>query len=141
MGQRCLNLDYHKEPRKHAASGASNGLETVASTSNRHRAVPLAFYLMVVFLFWLSDLPACVGVQREEFKPLKLMDDLFQNYSTLVTPRLDPTQSVDLNCFVNYVSLLSLDNLEQEMTSQLVINFVWIDELLRWNPQDYDNIR
>ncbi|KAK3737655.1 hypothetical protein RRG08_066344 [Elysia crispata] len=96
--------------------------------------------LVLLLLCWSSVLPECHAVQRESFGPLKLMDDLFQNYSTYVTPRLDPSQAVDLTCFVNYVSLLSLDNLAQEMTSQVLFNFGWTDELLAWNPQQYDNV-
>ncbi|KAK9728537.1 Farnesoic acid 0-methyl transferase [Popillia japonica] len=72
--------------------------------------------------------------------PEKLRRDLFQNYNKLARPVLDETTITDvlLHLIPQYVSL-------DERTSKLSIKGIghmqWIDEKLKWNPKNYDDIK
>ncbi|KAI4467351.1 hypothetical protein MML48_2g00011602 [Holotrichia oblita] len=69
----------------------------------------------------------------------KLRNEVFQNYNIFARPVLDETTVIDvlLHLTPQYVSL-------DERTSKLSIKGIgfmqWIDEKLKWDPNDYDHI-
>uniref|UniRef100_A0A671SSR0 Acetylcholine receptor subunit beta n=1 Tax=Sinocyclocheilus anshuiensis TaxID=1608454 RepID=A0A671SSR0_9TELE len=69
-----------------------------------------------------------------------LLEDLFQDYNLKVRPARTWTERVMVRVGMTLVQLISLNEKNGEMTTNVFMNMEWTDYRLSWNPEDYDNI-
>uniref|UniRef100_A0A8B9KW36 Acetylcholine receptor subunit beta n=1 Tax=Astyanax mexicanus TaxID=7994 RepID=A0A8B9KW36_ASTMX len=69
-----------------------------------------------------------------------LLQDLFENYNVKVRPARVWNETVMVRVGMTLVQLISLDQKNGEMTTNVYMNMAWTDYRLSWNPADYDNI-
>lgn len=70
----------------------------------------------------------------------RLIDHLFKNYDKHVRPTQSAGKPINMTFGVAYVQLVELDDKEMTMISNVWIRQIWHNQLLRWNPKDFDGI-
>uniref|UniRef100_A0A8C0EKL0 Acetylcholine receptor subunit gamma n=1 Tax=Bubo bubo TaxID=30461 RepID=A0A8C0EKL0_BUBBB len=88
----------------------------------------------------LSPLPlgVCVGCRNQEEK---LLQDLMTNYNRHLRPALHGDQIIDVTLKLTLTNLISLNEREETLTTNVWIEMQWSDYRLRWDPEKYDNIQ
>jgi hypothetical protein len=68
----------------------------------------------------------------------ELLKDLFNGYDTRVRPRINQSSSFEVNSSFTLTAIVEFDTTGQ--TIDIMGHFVitWIDEVLRWDPKDYE---
>ncbi|KFZ60678.1 hypothetical protein N321_07882, partial [Antrostomus carolinensis] len=72
----------------------------------------------------------------------KLMNHLLSpdRYNKLIRPAVNSSQLVSIELHVSLAQLISVNEREQIMTTNVWLNQEWIDYRLAWKPSDYDGI-
>ncbi|KAK6185907.1 hypothetical protein SNE40_008043 [Patella caerulea] len=92
-----------------------------------------------VFFCWWS----LTGISCYTFDDVyRLKEDLFKksNYSTMVRPKLNQSEQTEINIHLFLRQLLELNSREQVMRTMGWFTITWVDEKLRWNPDNYGGI-
>ncbi|XP_076145747.1 cholinergic receptor, nicotinic, beta 1 (muscle) like [Alosa pseudoharengus] len=69
-----------------------------------------------------------------------LLDKLFKDYNLKVRPARTWDEKVMVRVGMTLVQLVSLDQKNGEMTTNVFMNMAWTDYRLSWDPKEYDNI-
>ncbi|XP_063166998.1 5-hydroxytryptamine receptor 3A-like [Candoia aspera] len=70
----------------------------------------------------------------------QLSDYLFANYKKDVRPVWNWRKTTNVAIDVMIYAILSVDEKNQVLTTYIWYRQQWIDEFLKWNPEDFDNI-
>ncbi|NWX89125.1 ACHG protein, partial [Nothoprocta pentlandii] len=70
----------------------------------------------------------------------KLLQDLMDNYNRHLRPALHGDQLINVTLKLTLTNLISLNEREETLTTNVWIEMQWCDYRLRWDPQKYDNI-
>ncbi|XP_053198980.1 cholinergic receptor, nicotinic, beta 1 (muscle) like [Scomber japonicus] len=70
----------------------------------------------------------------------KLHQKIFQNYNLKVRPARYWEERVMVRVGMTLSQLVSLNEKNGEMTTNVFMNLAWTDYRLSWNPEEYDNI-
>ncbi|KAM6198633.1 acetylcholine receptor subunit gamma [Sarcoramphus papa] len=81
---------------------------------------------------------AGVGCRNQEEK---LLQDLMTNYNRHLRPALRGDQIIDVTLKLTLTNLISLNEREETLTTNVWIEMQWSDYRLRWDPEEYDNIQ
>uniref|UniRef100_A0A8C0EML9 Cholinergic receptor nicotinic gamma subunit n=1 Tax=Bubo bubo TaxID=30461 RepID=A0A8C0EML9_BUBBB len=79
-----------------------------------------------------------VGCRNQEEK---LLQDLMTNYNRHLRPALHGDQIIDVTLKLTLTNLISLNEREETLTTNVWIEMQWSDYRLRWDPEKYDNIQ
>ncbi|XP_063782669.1 neuronal acetylcholine receptor subunit beta-4 [Pseudophryne corroboree] len=73
----------------------------------------------------------------------RLMDTLLKKdrYNKLIRPAYNNTQLVSIHLQLSLAQLISVNEREQIMTTNVWLNQEWVDYRLTWNPAEYDGIK
>ncbi|XP_029646618.2 acetylcholine receptor subunit alpha-like 2 [Octopus sinensis] len=71
---------------------------------------------------------------------LRLNGKLLSNYTKHIRPVINLTTSVDINAELYLDELYDLDFVNSILKARFWSELQWMDELLRWNPLNYNNI-
>uniref|UniRef100_A0A8C8AS99 Cholinergic receptor nicotinic gamma subunit n=1 Tax=Otus sunia TaxID=257818 RepID=A0A8C8AS99_9STRI len=85
---------------------------------------------------WLCS--GTLGLQNQEEK---LLQDLMTNYNRHLRPALHGDQIIDVTLKLTLTNLISLNEREETLTTNVWIEMQWSDYRLRWDPEKYDNIQ
>uniref|UniRef100_A0A8B9F8N3 Cholinergic receptor nicotinic gamma subunit n=1 Tax=Amazona collaria TaxID=241587 RepID=A0A8B9F8N3_9PSIT len=80
----------------------------------------------------------CVSCRNQEEK---LLQDLMTNYNRHLRPALHGDQIIDVTLKLTLTNLISLNEREETLTTNVWIEMQWSDYRLRWDPEEYDNIQ
>lgn len=72
----------------------------------------------------------------------QLIEHLFDgnNYLQNVIPRFDLSIAMDLTIDLSLLGMVELNELEQKLVTSGYLWITWTDELLTWDPDDYDGV-
>uniref|UniRef100_UPI0037E989B7 cholinergic receptor, nicotinic, beta 1 (muscle) like n=1 Tax=Semicossyphus pulcher TaxID=241346 RepID=UPI0037E989B7 len=70
----------------------------------------------------------------------KLHQKLFQNYNMKVRPARSWEEKVMVRVGMTLSQLVSLNEKNEEMTTNVFMNLAWTDYRLSWTPEEYDDI-
>ncbi|KAI3376571.1 hypothetical protein L3Q82_017024, partial [Scortum barcoo] len=70
----------------------------------------------------------------------RLHQELFSNYNLKVRPARYWEEKVMVRVGMTLSQLVSLNEKNEEMTTNVFMNLAWTDYRLAWNPEEYDNI-
>ncbi|XP_008947011.1 PREDICTED: LOW QUALITY PROTEIN: acetylcholine receptor subunit gamma-like, partial [Merops nubicus] len=71
----------------------------------------------------------------------KLLQDLMTNYNRHLRPALSGDQVIDVTLKLTLTNLISLNEREETLTTNVWIEMQWSDYRLRWDPEKYDDIQ
>ncbi|OXB82425.1 UNVERIFIED_CONTAM: hypothetical protein H355_000683 [Colinus virginianus] len=71
----------------------------------------------------------------------KLLQDLMTNYNRHLRPALRGDQVIDVTLKLTLTNLISLNEREETLTTNVWIEMQWSDYRLRWDPEKYDDIQ
>ncbi|KAG7465311.1 hypothetical protein MATL_G00175040 [Megalops atlanticus] len=111
--------------------GVCRGLSAPPRRKMRKRMVVL---LGTLWWCWLLALSAASETER------LLLEQLFQNYNLKVRPAQSWNQRVMVRVGMTLSQLISLNEKNEEMTTNVFMNLAWTDYRLTWNPEEFDNI-
>ncbi|NXC47442.1 ACHG protein, partial [Penelope pileata] len=94
-------------------------------------------YLLLLLLLTLCALTGVSCRNQEE----KLLQDLMTNYNRHLRPALRGDQVIDVTLKLTLTNLISLNEREETLTTNVWIEMQWSDYRLRWDPKEYDNIQ
>ncbi|XP_062849385.1 cholinergic receptor, nicotinic, beta 1 (muscle) like [Trichomycterus rosablanca] len=92
---------------------------------------------VLLFVIWWSTIVTLTGGSEAE---RRLLDNLFKDYNLKVRPSRAWNETVMVRVGMTLVQLISLDEKNGEMTTNVFMNMAWTDYRLSWNPKDYDGI-
>ncbi|XP_068600248.1 acetylcholine receptor subunit epsilon [Brachionichthys hirsutus] len=69
-----------------------------------------------------------------------LIGDLFRNYYKNIRPVVHPDDKVDVQITLTLTNLISLNEKEETLTTNVWIEYAWVDHRLSWNASDYYDI-
>lgn len=81
------------------------------------------------------------GVKQSDDDELRLVHDLFENYSKEVRPVKNKKTAIQVKFGIAYTQLVELDEKNQVLVSNVWIRQIWNNHLLRWNASNYGNIK
>uniref|UniRef100_A0A8B9SE08 Acetylcholine receptor subunit gamma n=1 Tax=Apteryx owenii TaxID=8824 RepID=A0A8B9SE08_APTOW len=70
----------------------------------------------------------------------KLLQDLMANYNRHLRPALRGDQLINVTLKLTLTNLISLNEREETLTTNVWIEMQWCDYRLRWDPKSYDDI-
>ncbi|XP_063718390.1 neuronal acetylcholine receptor subunit alpha-4-like isoform X2 [Symsagittifera roscoffensis] len=70
----------------------------------------------------------------------RLIDYLFNNYTTLIRPRINQSDNVRVQFDIAMKQVIDVDVKTQQMTLFLWQRQTWVDDFLAWNPADFGGI-
>jgi len=81
------------------------------------------------------------AVIKSDDDELRLVHDLFNNYSKEVRPVKNKKAAIKVVFGIAYTQLVELDEKNQVLVSNVWIRQKWNNHLLRWNASKYGNIK
>ncbi|KAL9837677.1 neuronal acetylcholine receptor subunit beta-4 [Geothlypis trichas] len=95
-------------------------------------------FSLVLFVVGSFCLNGSMAADAEE----KLMNHLLSpaRYNKLIRPAVNSSQLVSIELQVSLAQLISVNEREQIMTTNVWLNQEWIDYRLAWKPSDYEGI-
>ncbi|KAI4880287.1 hypothetical protein NFI96_030724 [Prochilodus magdalenae] len=86
-------------------------------------------------------LRCCPGLGLCSSDETKLVKDLFKGYNKVVRPVSHFNEAVVVTVGLQLIQLISVDEVNQIVTSNVRLKQQWKDVNLHWNPDDYGGIR
>ncbi|XP_016851796.2 acetylcholine receptor subunit gamma isoform X2 [Anolis carolinensis] len=90
----------------------------------------------VVFLAF-SFLTVALSQNQEE----KLINDLMADYNRNFRPARDKGDIIDVSLKLTLTNLITLNERDEALTTNVWVELKWNDYRLQWDPNDYDNIK
>ncbi|XP_024419907.2 acetylcholine receptor subunit gamma isoform X2 [Desmodus rotundus] len=90
-------------------------------------------------LFLLPLLAVCLGAQGRNQEE-RLLADLMHSYNPHLRPAERDTDVVNVSLKLTLTNLISLNEREEALTTNVWIEMQWCDYRLRWDPQDYEGL-
>ncbi|XP_059558458.1 acetylcholine receptor subunit gamma [Myotis daubentonii] len=90
-------------------------------------------------LFLLPLLAICLGAQGRNQEE-RLLADLMHSYNPHLRPAERDTDVVNVSLKLTLTNLISLNEREEALTTNVWIEMQWCDYRLRWDPQDYEGL-
>uniref|UniRef100_A0A2K6LHA8 Cholinergic receptor nicotinic gamma subunit n=1 Tax=Rhinopithecus bieti TaxID=61621 RepID=A0A2K6LHA8_RHIBE len=90
-------------------------------------------------LLLLPLLAVCLGVQGQNQEE-RLLADLMQNYDPNLRPAERDSDVVNVSLKLTLTNLISLNEREEALTTNVWIEMQWCDYRLRWDPRDYEGL-
>ncbi|KAM7449766.1 hypothetical protein ABFA07_002429 [Porites harrisoni] len=81
------------------------------------------------------------AVKKSDDDELRLVKDLFNNYSKEVRPVKNKKAAIKVIFGIAYTQLVELDEKNQVLVSNVWIRQKWNNHLLRWNASNYGGIK
>ncbi|XP_015198908.2 neuronal acetylcholine receptor subunit beta-4 [Lepisosteus oculatus] len=105
------------------------GIDFMAPTMKRTLALCVCF---------LTLIKKCSSADAEE----RLMNCLLgkDRYNKLIRPAVNSSERVTITLQVSLAQLISVNEREQIMTTNVWLNQLWVDYRLSWDPSEYDGI-
>ncbi|XP_057694273.1 neuronal acetylcholine receptor subunit alpha-9-like isoform X1 [Corythoichthys intestinalis] len=93
---------------------------------------------LLCMLFFASVLPVswCAHGRFAQ----KLLNDLFDNYTSALRPVEDTDAILNVTLQVTLSQIIDMDERNQILTAYLWIRRVWLDAHLKWSKEDYDGL-
>ncbi|KFU84240.1 Acetylcholine receptor subunit gamma, partial [Chaetura pelagica] len=88
-------------------------------------------------LLWHILSPGVCCKNQEE----RLFQDLMSNYNQNLRPALRGDEVIDVTLKLTLTNLISLNEREETLTTNVWIEMQWSDYRLQWDPEKYDNIQ
>ncbi|XP_054978803.1 acetylcholine receptor subunit gamma [Sorex araneus] len=98
-----------------------------------HGALPLLLRLVLL----LAGCRGARGRNQEE----RLLADLMRGYDQHLRPARHEADVVNVSLKLTLTNLISLNEREEALTTNVWIEMQWCDYRLRWDPQDYEGLR
>eukprot|EP00112_Aurelia_sp_Birch-Aquarium-sp1_P001712 Seg1186.9 transcript_id=Seg1186.9/GoldUCD/mRNA.D3Y31 product="Neuronal acetylcholine receptor subunit alpha-6" protein_id=Seg1186.9/GoldUCD/D3Y31 len=99
----------------------------------------MAEKMAYLFSSWLCF---SVAVQGSLESPATfLVKNLLHNYSKYAKPTLKASSTVDVTFGIELVQIVTIMMPNQVLKSKIWVRMKWTNELLTWNPNDYDGIK
>uniref|UniRef100_A0A7N4UXA4 Cholinergic receptor nicotinic gamma subunit n=1 Tax=Sarcophilus harrisii TaxID=9305 RepID=A0A7N4UXA4_SARHA len=76
------------------------------------------------------------GLNQEE----KLLNDLMRNYNPNLRPAEMDSDVINVSLKLTLTNLISLNEREEALTTNVWIEMQWCDYRLRWDPRDYEDV-
>lgn len=90
----------------------------------------------LIFLIFLKHLPLFANIIFEQ----NLRQHLFQNYSSYIRPVKNPHDAINVSFNIKLMQVLSVDERDQKVTTQVYYSMRWKNEFLVWDPKKWGNI-
>nr|KAF6353057.1 cholinergic receptor nicotinic gamma subunit [Pipistrellus kuhlii] len=90
-------------------------------------------------LFLLPLLAICLGAHGRNQEE-RLLADLMHGYNPLLRPAQREADVVNVSLKLTLTNLISLNEREEALTTNVWIEMQWCDYRLRWDPQDYEGL-
>uniref|UniRef100_A0A5F5PEY8 Cholinergic receptor nicotinic gamma subunit n=1 Tax=Equus caballus TaxID=9796 RepID=A0A5F5PEY8_HORSE len=90
-------------------------------------------------LLLLPLLAVCLGAQGRNQEE-RLLADLMHNYNPHLRPAERDSDVVNVSLKLTLTNLISLNEREEALTTNVWIEMQWCDYRLRWDPQDYEGL-
>ncbi|XP_045415585.1 acetylcholine receptor subunit gamma isoform X2 [Lemur catta] len=90
-------------------------------------------------LLLLPLLAACLGAQGRNQEE-RLLADLMRDYDPHLRPAQRDSDVVNVSLKLTLTNLISLNEREEALTTNVWIEMQWCDYRLRWDPQDYEGL-
>uniref|UniRef100_F7BIV8 Cholinergic receptor nicotinic gamma subunit n=1 Tax=Callithrix jacchus TaxID=9483 RepID=F7BIV8_CALJA len=90
-------------------------------------------------LLLLQLLAVCLETQGRNQEE-RLLADLMQNYDPNLRPAERDSDVVNVSLKLTLTNLISLNEREEALTTNVWIEMQWCDYRLRWDPQDYEGL-
>ncbi|XP_007940020.1 acetylcholine receptor subunit gamma [Orycteropus afer afer] len=91
---------------------------------------------LLLFLPLLAGGLGAQGRNQEE----RLLADLMRNYNPHLRPAEDEADVVNVSLKLTLTNLISLNEREEALTTNVWIEMQWCDYRLRWDPRDYEGL-
>ncbi|XP_010886031.2 cholinergic receptor, nicotinic, beta 1 (muscle) like isoform X1 [Esox lucius] len=91
-------------------------------------------------LLWMVCGSLCLILTGASEKERLLHQKIFHNYNLKVRPAKHWEEKVKVRVGMTLSQLVSLNEKNEEMTTNVFMNMAWTDYRLSWNPEDYDHI-
>ena len=96
-------------------------------------------YILLLVLVSIKFLQIqCLPGSNDE---IKLWEKLFHRYVPTLRPLIDQNNVLNVTFNMKLIRLLYVEEKSQEVTSQAYFSMKWYNDYLKWNPEDYGNIR
>uniref|UniRef100_A0A673UVC1 Cholinergic receptor nicotinic gamma subunit n=1 Tax=Suricata suricatta TaxID=37032 RepID=A0A673UVC1_SURSU len=90
-------------------------------------------------LLLLPLLAVCLGAQGRNQEE-RLLADLMRGYNPHLRPAERDSDVVNVSLKLTLTNLISLNEREEALTTNVWIEMQWCDYRLRWDPQDYEGL-
>ncbi|XP_017922721.1 PREDICTED: acetylcholine receptor subunit gamma isoform X3 [Capra hircus] len=90
-------------------------------------------------LFLLPLLAVCLGAKGRNQEE-RLLGDLMQGYNPHLRPAEHDSDVVNVSLKLTLTNLISLNEREEALTTNVWIEMQWCDYRLRWDPRDYGGL-
>ncbi|XP_047626467.1 acetylcholine receptor subunit gamma isoform X2 [Phacochoerus africanus] len=87
----------------------------------------------------LPLLAVCLGAQGRNQEE-RLLGDLMHNYNPHLRPAEHDSDVVNVSLKLTLTNLISLNEREEALTTNVWIEMQWCDYRLRWDPSDYEGL-
>ncbi|XP_061194170.1 neuronal acetylcholine receptor subunit alpha-5-like [Saccostrea echinata] len=101
----------------------------------------LAFLFCCICLLDAYADVICMNSSRSQMTDeQRLYKKLMYNYDRNTRPVYNASHSVHVNISISLTQIFDLDEKNQVLTTNIWLDQGWVDEKLRWNPDDYNNL-
>ncbi|XP_053575267.1 neuronal acetylcholine receptor subunit beta-4-like [Bombina bombina] len=115
----------------------------VIAIPGENRKKGLAILVNKQLAYEMVGLEEDMGGSRAADSEERLMNTLLNKdrYNKLIRPAYNNTQLVSIKLQLSLAQLISVNEREQIMTTNVWLNQEWVDYRLTWNPDEYDGIK
>ncbi|XP_023652318.1 cholinergic receptor, nicotinic, beta 1 (muscle) like isoform X1 [Paramormyrops kingsleyae] len=96
---------------------------------------------MVTVLLWTVWSCCLLSLSAASETEKLLLQKIFKDYNLKVRPARHWEEKVMVRVGMTLSQLISLNEKNEEMTTNVFMNLAWKDYRLSWNPEEYDNIQ
>ncbi|XP_006529141.1 acetylcholine receptor subunit gamma isoform X1 [Mus musculus] len=94
---------------------------------------------LCLLLLWSEPPPSVAGAQSRNQEE-RLLADLMRNYDPHLRPAERDSDVVNVSLKLTLTNLISLNEREEALTTNVWIEMQWCDYRLRWDPKDYEGL-
>lgn len=99
------------------------------------------FCILHVIPFLSCSDTVCKRNSSQICSEIKIRDVIFKDYSKFVLPKYNRSDPITIGVAMVLRAVDEIDVKTQTLVLRLAIGFFWTDELLKWNPKDFEDIR